>query len=197
MPKLGEFLFGKKAKTKKESTLTPAQEELMGLLGEGLKTGEGALGDIFGFKESQFQEGIEKPALKHFQESVLPSILEKFAGQGNMGSGIRRSTLKAGTDLQSNLAGLRYQAQQDAMRNKLTGLNQFLGTRAFENVHRPETEGLMQGVYKGFATGLGQGIGSMGVPSFGGFGGGGGATAPTPGYAQNATNAAQFAAVAG
>ena len=78
-----------------------------------------------------------------------------------MGSGIRRSTLKAGEGLENNLSQLRYQAQQDAMRNKLTGLNQFLGNRAFENVHTPASEGLMQGVHKGFATGLGQGIGSM------------------------------------
>ena len=109
-----------------------------------------------------------------------------------MGSGIRRATLKAGTDLQSNLSGLRYQAQQDAMRNKMTGINQLLGTRAVENVHKPGNEGLMQGVYKGFATGLGQGIGSMGVPSFGGFGGG----APTP-QMPNAANQAIYAAQAG
>lgn len=189
MPKLGEVLFGKKAKTKQKTTLTPVQEELMGLLGEGLKTDEGALGDIFGFNEQNFQEGVEKPALKHFQESVLPGILEKFAGNNNMGSGIRRATLKAGTDLQSNLAGLRYGAQQDAIKNKLTGINQLLGTRAFENVHKPANEGLMQGVYKGFATGLGQGIGSFGVPS---FGGGGASTPQVPNAANQAIYAAQM-----
>jgi len=160
MPKLNEALFGKKGKVKQKSTLSPLQQELEGLLSEGLKSGEGPLGELFGFNEQNFQEGVEKPALKHFQESVLPGILEKFAGNNNMGSGIRRATLKAGTDLQSNLAGLRYQAQQQGQQNKLTGINTLLGKQAIENIYKPGSEGLVQGAVKGFAQGAGTAAGA-------------------------------------
>lgn len=160
MPKLNEALFGTSGKVKQKSTLSPLQQELEALLSEGLKTGEGPLGEIFGFNEQGFQEGVEQPALKHFKESILPGILEKFAGQNNMGSGIRRATLKAGTDLQSNLAGLRYQAQQQALQNKLQGVNSLLGKQSIENIYKPGSEGLVQGAVKGFAQGAGNAAGA-------------------------------------
>ena len=89
MPKIGEVLFGKKAKTKQKSTLSPVQEELMGLLGEGIKSGEGALGDLFSFNEQGFQE-LRSPRLSTFKRVccltfwrsllVITTWVQGFAG---------------------------------------------------------------------------------------------------------------------
>lgn len=158
MPKLKEFLFGKKDKVKKLPTLTPEQQELMELINQGLTSGEGPFKDIFGsFDQNAFNEGVSKPALKQFQESILPQLQEKFiAGNQVLGSGMRNAQLKAGTDLQDKLAQLMYQAQQDQQKNKLSGINTLLGTRGFENLYKQGNTGAVQGALQGAAQGAGQ-----------------------------------------
>lgn len=160
MPKFNEFLFGKKDKIKQAKTLTPEQEKLMALIDEGLTSGQGPFADIFGgFNKEAFEEGVSKPALQNFQENILPQIQEKFiAGNQVLGSGMRRGQLKAATDLQTQLAQLMYQAQQDAMKNKLAGIQTQLGTKGFENIYKQGTSGAVQG----FLQGAGQGLGMAG-----------------------------------
>ncbi len=177
MPKLSQVLFGSKPKQKKLSTLTPEQQELMTLINEGLTSGEGAFGDIFGkFNQQEFEEGVTKPALKNFQEQILPMLQEKFIARGDVGgSGMQRAQGRAATDLQSNLANLMYQAQQTQKQNRIGGVNTSFGRQATENLHIPGTEGLVQGAAKAFAQGAGSALG-------GGMGGGGaGMGVGTPG----------------
>lgn len=160
MPK--GFLTGTKGKVKSVSTKTPEQEELLKLINEGITTGEGPLKDIFGeFDKGAFEEGVSKPALKQFQEEILPGILQKYSGGGQAGgSGMQRALGKAGTDLQSKLAELMYGAQQQQKQNKIGGVNTALGTNAIENIYKPATEGLVQGTVKGFAQGAGNAAGT-------------------------------------
>jgi len=162
MPKLSEILFGKKAKTKQLKTQTPMQEQLMQLISEGLTSGEGPFGQLFGnFDQAAFESGVTKPALKNFQENILPMIQEKFiANNQALGSGLQRAQLKAGTDLQDKLAQLMYQAQQGQQQNKLAGLNTTLGTKNFENLYQPGTEGAISGLIQGAAKGLGTAAGA-------------------------------------
>jgi len=162
MPKIGEFLFGGKDKVKKANTLTPEQNELIRLITEGLTKGTGSFGDIFGgFDENAFNEGVKKPALQDFQDNILPQLNEKFiAGNQVLGSGLRRAQLKAGTDLQSKLATLMYGAQQDAQKNKLAGAQTALGTKAFENIYKQGTPGVVPGFVQGVGKGLGEAAGS-------------------------------------
>jgi hypothetical protein len=167
MPKLTEMLFGKKDKVKQINTLTPEQRALMELINEGLTSGEGPFGDLFKseFDQQGFQENISKPALKMFQEDILPQIQEKFiAGNQVLGSGMRRAQLKAAGDLQDRLAQLMYQAQQNHQNvqqsNRLAGVNSVLGTRGFENVYKQGTTGAIPGFLQGIAPGIGQGFGS-------------------------------------
>lgn len=157
-----EFLLGKKDKIKKATTLTKDQEQLMQLISQGLTSGEGPFGSLFGdFDKSAFEEGVSKPALKSFQEDVLPQIQEKFiAGNQVLGSGMRRGQLKAGVDLQDKLAQLMYQAQQDQQKNKLTGIQTALGTRGFENIYKQGTTGALQGFVQGAGQGFGQAAGA-------------------------------------
>lgn len=161
MPKLSDFLFGKREKVKKAKTITPGQEELMKLIEEGLKSGTGPFADIFGpFNEQAFEKGVTQPALKNFQENILPQLQEKFiAGNQVLGSGMRRAQTKAATDLQSKLAELMYQAQQGQQKNRLAGLDVGLGTKAFENIYRPQGEGIVQGGLKAGAGAAGAAAG--------------------------------------
>lgn len=158
MPKLNEFIFGKKSKNKQLGTKTPEQMELLKLITDGLSTGEGALADIFGgFNQDEFDQGVTQPALKNFQENILPSIMEKFNAGGQVGgSGQQRASNKAGVDLQSKLAELMYQAQNQQKQNKIQGVNTALETQTFENVHKPATQGALQGLING----VGQGVGT-------------------------------------
>jgi hypothetical protein len=153
-----DFLFGSKGKTKQLSLQTKEQDELLKLIKESLTSGEGPLKDLFGdFDIGAFEEGVSKPALKQFQEQILPGILEKFAGQG-LGSANVNAATKAGSDLQSKLAQLMYEARNQQKQNKLSGINTALGTKAVENIYQPGTEGAVQGFIKG----VGHGVGTAG-----------------------------------
>jgi hypothetical protein len=159
MPKFGEALFGKSGKAKKLSTLDKNQQELEDLIQQGLTSGEGPLADLFGsFNEEEFEKGVTQPALKNFKENILPQILEKFtANNQSLGTPSQIAQLKAGTDLQSELSKLLYQAKQQQKQNRLSGINTSLGKQTVENIYKPGSEGLVQGAVKGFAEGAGKG----------------------------------------
>ncbi len=133
------------------STLTKEQQELISLINEGLTSGEGPFGDLFGnFSEDRFQKGVVNPALKNFQENILPQIQEKFiAGNQVLGSGMRNAQIRASTDLQDKLAQLMYQAQQQHQQNKLTGINQVLGRPSLENVYKQGNPGPVESAFAG------------------------------------------------
>lgn len=162
MPKFKEFLLGKKDKIKQAKLLTPEQEQLMSLIKEGLTSGSGAFGNLFGdFDKGAFEEGVSKPALQNFQENILPQLQEKFiSGNQVLGSGMRRGQLKAATDLQTQLAQLMYQAQQDQQKNKLAGIQTALGTKGFENIYKQGTSGALQGFIQGAGKGFGEATGA-------------------------------------
>ena len=161
MPTTKEILIGSGDKIKKAKTLDSGQEQLMALIQEGLAKGEGPLADIFGaFDEEAFKKGVTDPALKNFQDNILPMLQEKFiAGNQVGGSGMERGFSKAGTDLQSELAKLMYQGKQDQVKNRLAGLQTSLGTKTHENIYKQGSEGLVQGAVKGFAEGAGKAVG--------------------------------------
>lgn len=156
MPKLKEILFGKKAKTKQVSTQTPEQKEMIKLINQGLKSGKGPFSDLFGnFNAEDFEEGVVQPELKNFQENILPQLQEKFiAGNQALGSGMQRAETKAGADLQSKLAQLKYQAKQQQNQNKMAGLNTSLGIPGVQNITYGGTTGALAGLAQGAASGL-------------------------------------------
>lgn len=123
-------------KVKQATLKTPEQQTLMQLISDALTKGEGPLKDLFGsFNQQEFEQGITQPALKNFQENILPQIQEKFiAGNQVLGSGMRRGQLKAAEDLQSQLAQLMYQAQQQQKQNRLQGIQSHIGENTFENI---------------------------------------------------------------
>lgn len=163
------FWGGTKGKVKKVGTLTPEQEQLMSLITEGLTSGEGPFGEMFGnFNQGEFEEGVSKPMMKQFQEDILPQIQEKFiAGNQVAGSGMQREQLKAGVDMQDKIAQLMYGAKQQQKQNKMTGIQTLLGKQGVENIYKPGTKGAGQGVLEGLAQGTGQAIGAYATGKIG------------------------------
>ncbi len=163
MVKLKEFLFGGKDEVKQLPTLTPEQQKLIALIEEGLTKGTGDLAGIFGdFDQESFDEGVTQPALKNFQDNILPMLTEQFIGNNQvLGSSLQNAKLKAGNDLQSKLAQLMYQAKQGQQQNKLAGINNILGTKGFENVYKQGNQGAIPGLLQGFGQGAGQAAGSI------------------------------------
>lgn len=156
-----EFLFGKEGKMGKASTLSKDQKELVKLINEGLIKGDGPFKDLFGsFNQEEFKKGVADPALKQFQEEVLPMIQEKYvANNQSGGSGMRRGLLKAGTNFQSQLAKLLYEAQQGHKQNKLAGIQTGLGKEAVKPFYQPGTQGVAQSFVGAVGEGVGKGIG--------------------------------------
>lgn len=153
-----KFAFGTKDKIKQGKLLTPEQEELMTLIQQGLTSGEGPFGEAFGkFNEADFEKGVAQPALKNFQENILPDIQEKFIRNNQvLSSGNQNAQAKAGADLQSKLAELMYGAKQTQKQNQIQGLQTSLSTKGYENFYKQGEQGAVQGLIQGLAKGAGQ-----------------------------------------
>lgn len=147
--------------------MTPEQEALFQALGQGLQGGGGPFGDLFGgFNQEAFQQNVAGPMMRQFFDEVLPQLQEGFIGSNTtLGSGFQRASTKAAAGLQDQLSQLMYQAMQDQNKNRMSGLQQYLGTQTHENVFRPGTSGFLNEAGKGLAQGIGSALG-------GGLGGG-------------------------
>lgn len=179
MPSLSDMLFGSKDKIKNRSTLSPDQMNLLNNLISSLTGGGGAFGDLFGaFDPSQaadvFQKGVSDPAMRNFQQRIMPGIQQSFADQG-ASSGLYNSLAGAGRDLQENLssqlANFIFQSQQQQKGNQLSGLGLGLGTQTMQPYIQQGSSGFLPGLLSNFAGGAGVGIGSLLPSLFGGSSG--------------------------
>lgn len=160
-----KLLFGTKDKVKQLKTQSPEQEQLTKLIIDALQTGQGPFSDLFKeFDQNAFDEGVSKPALKNFEENVLPFLQEKFTAGGYQGTPMAaREIGKAGAGLQSTLANLLFQArqahQQSSANSKLGLTGAALGVKPFENIYQQGDPGLI----KGFLQGGGANIAKMAI----------------------------------
>lgn len=130
-------------KTKTLSTLSKGQEDLNSLIMEALKSGEGPLADIFGqFNPEAFNQGVSKPAMENFKNEILPQLHEQYIGS-NRGLSTARgaAATKAGSDLQSKLAALLYQAQEQHKQNRIGGVNTAFNRQSLENIVQQPSQG--------------------------------------------------------
>lgn len=167
-----EIFWGSEPKIKKKDIRSPEMKELANLIMQGLTSGEGPFAEMFGeFNEEEFNKGVADPAIKKFQEEILPQIQESYLGRGSLGSGLQRATMKAGSDFQSKLAELLYNARQQHKQNRAGGIQNILSQNPYQNFAFGGTTGAIPGFVKGFANKAGESLGSN---IFGGGGGGGG-----------------------
>lgn len=167
------FLFGSPGKMKQAPTLTGEQQQFLsqflqqimgGSSGQGMGESLDYLRGILSGDPEAFS-AFEAPALRQFNEEILPSIAERFTAQGAGGGRSSANALafaKAGESLSEKLAAQRAALQSGAAQQLLGNFNQQaglgLGTKAFENYYKPASQGLLGQ----FAQGAGQGLGMAG-----------------------------------
>lgn len=198
MPNLRELLFGKKERIERAPRLTQEQQSLLSNLMRGggigqmplYQAGGGLLQQILGGQDTG-AAALEAPAMRQFQEEIVPGIAERFAGLLDSGgtSAFPQALGQAGAGLAERLAAMRSQRQMGALGPALQyaqapGAQQLglLGIPAFESMLRPETGGILGGALSGLGAGAGMAAGmypfmggqtgAAGAPDAAGGGGG-------------------------
>lgn len=167
------FLLGTKGRYRQLPTLGKEQQPLYGQL-QAAATGRGAGGafgeagdyyrDLLGNNSEDFK-AFAAPEMRRFNEDIIPSLSEQFAGMGSgalSSSGFRNAAVNAGTDLSERLGAIRAQLRQQGAQG-LMGLGQQGLGQFNENIYEQPTTGLLGAA----AQGLGQAAGALG---FGGAG---------------------------
>jgi len=140
----GELFTGAPGQFKQIGNFTPQQQQLqnqsiqqaMSLLGNKGKP------DYSGF------EPIEQRARQQFQTQTVPSLAERFTslGGGQRSSAFTGALGQYGSDLESQLAGLRsqYGLQQQQLGNQQLGQLSNIGFQpSFQTAYQPATQGLL------------------------------------------------------
>lgn len=162
-----DFLFGKKEKTQQFQQYTPQQQQVLNQL---LSQASQSIPQQTQFLQSLLSPGSEveqtfaAPALRQFDEEIIPSIAERFTsgfGPGSYKSSAFGQQLgKAGAGLSEALAALRSQLGFQG----ISGLQGLLGTGLtpqYETAFRPRTQGLLGQGLGAFSQGLGLGLPSL------------------------------------
>ena len=173
MASLKEMLFGKKGKIEALPTLSPEQQQLLGQLLGGLggpiQSGLGNLQSLL----SGDMEAYEAPAMRQFQEQIVPGIAERFTG---MGAGAQQSSAfgqqlgAAGAGLAERLAMQRAGLQQQGLGQLQSLLGMGIGTPTYQWMGMPGTQGGLGSLASGFGSSLGMG-GGYGLLKLLGLGG--------------------------
>jgi hypothetical protein len=168
---IGRFFTGSPAKRENVSTLRPEQEGLYNqLINSGM--GEGA-GGAFGTAADYYRgllgndsadfNAFAAPAMRQYNEEIVPGLSEQFAGMGSGGlssSGFRNAQVQGATDLAERLGALRANLRQQGAQGLANiggmGLNNF--SQNMET--RSGTPGFFSSVAPAVGNAMGQGIGA-------------------------------------
>ena len=167
-----EFLFGKKGKTGQIQTLTPQQQEfqnqilksLQQLYPQAFQNLEGILsGSPDAFR------AFEAPALRQFEQEIVPGILERLgASAGSHGgfssSGLSQALSAGARDLSTNLAAQRAGLQNQAL-SQLGSLGNIGLGQSFIPTYQAPTPGFLGGL----APAAGQAAAQYGIRALGGM----------------------------
>ena len=152
-----DFLFGKGEQLQQVPRFTQPQEDIFSQLQQGvggaLPAGfEQLLSILSGTPEAAKQ--FEAPAMRQFEEQILPTIAERFTGL--LGEGAQRSSAfgqqlgQAGAGLAEKLQAQRGGRQQNAL-TQLMQLMQTGLTPQFQTLLRERQPGLLETGVKGAA----------------------------------------------
>ena len=181
------MLFGSKDKAKRFQTYTPEQMQGLQQLAQGLFGGEGAFGDIYGqFNPEQYSDmfarGVREPAMRQWEQQIMPSIMGAHADQGNS-SAMNNALAFAGSNLTSDLgaqeANFMNQWMMQNQQNRMQGINQLQGMQPYQTYTQQGSAGLVPSILSSFAGGAGQAAGYGMFPWSKWMGGGGGQGVPS------------------
>lgn len=142
-----DFLFGKGEKTEQFQRYTPEQENVLNqLLGGGGQQLPQAFDFLQGIlsQDPERMKQFEAPAMRQFEEEIIPTIAERFTGaDAQKSSAFGQQLGKAGAGLSERLAAQRGGMGMDALSKLQSLLSGGLGQR-FETAIRPGQPGLAQ-----------------------------------------------------
>jgi hypothetical protein len=168
--RVSDFLFGRPEETKRVSTLGAGQEPILANLLQALQGGGagGAFGESADYyrdlldPSGQAQEAFAAPALRQFQEELIPDLAERFAGMGSgalSSSGFRNAATREAGSLSERLASMRAGLQGQGAAG-LSGLGtQGLG-RFEEQLLSRGTKGFLPQLAEGFGPAIGTAVGA-------------------------------------
>lgn len=157
MASLGEFFLGKPQSVQQVSRLNPEQQQVFSQL----------LNQLGGSLANQDFSGIESAARRGFEQKTIPTILERLTAMGgDRSSAVARQLGSAGADLESQLAGMRGNYNQNQLRTLLG----FGLSPQVENIVSPEQQGFLQALLSALAGGAGMGLGLLAQPMTSGIG---------------------------
>jgi len=170
---VGKFFTGTPEKRENVSTLRPEQE---GLYEQLIGAGKGAgAGGAFGTSADYYRNllsdnsadynAFAAPALRQYNEEIIPGLSEQFAGMGAGGlssSGFKNAQIQGATDLSERLgairANLRQQGAQGLQNIGQAGLQNFSQNMVTE----PGTQGFLSQIAPALGTALGSFAGPAG-----------------------------------
>ena len=144
-----------------------------GQIGQGYQQGMSGLQDLLD-PSSEAMSRFADPYMKQFQQQTVPGLAEQFAGAGATGgalssSGFGQALGGAGSQLQTQLAGMKSQLQRQAIGdifgqyNKLSSMG--MGAQPFGYTYQQGGPGVGQQALSSYAgsgfPGLSQGFGSL------------------------------------
>jgi hypothetical protein len=163
---IGNFFTGTPEKRENVSTLRPEQEPLYNqAINAGLNKGAGgAFGTSADYyrnllsDDSEDYNAFAAPALRQYNEEIVPGLSEQFAGMGSGGlssSGFRNAQMQGATDLSERLGALRASLRQSGAQG-LQNIGQIgLNNYSQNMVTQPGTEGFLSQVGSAIGGGLG------------------------------------------
>lgn len=144
--------------------MTPEQQQFLKTLISGLGgQAQGALGGLLqGYSEDLFQQGVVDPAMRQYQQQILPALQERFVdANASSSSALNQALTQSAGDLSNVLAGQRIGLQQSMAQQQLGGLSAVLsalGLRSFDPIVQGPQGGWLTDITKGFAQGAGAGL---------------------------------------
>lgn len=179
---LFDTLFGTPGRIEALPSMTGEQSQLLaqllGGLGGPLQSGLGNIQDLLTGGPGAF-EAFEAPAMRQFEEQIVPRIAERFAGGlgggglgGQQSSAFAQTLGQAGAGLTERLAGQRAGLQSQALGQLSSLLGLGMGAQPFQYQQIPGQEGGLSKLFGGLGTGLGLAGGAAlpgGIGKFGGF----------------------------
>lgn len=161
---MGETMMGSPAKqVGKVELMTPEQRRFLGgFLGNinPKKLARQTKGLMEGYDEDLFQSSIVDPAMKQYEEQILPAIQQRFVDSNSAASSALNQTLtQSAGDLSNVLAGQKINLQQSMSGQQLGALSailSLLGQRSFDPLVQGPTSGLLKDIIAGGA-GIGAG----------------------------------------
>ena len=167
-----EWLFGHSPRMKQADLLTEAQKNLQGQItggkgATGLSSGLDYINQLLSGDEAAFKD-FEAPIKRQFEQEVIPTISERFAGMGSGGSqgssAFANSLGQAGRELSQNLAQLRSGLKSQALSN-LQGLTSIGLQPTFQPLYDQGSTGIVGGMLQAGAQGAGKAAGNYFLPT--------------------------------